>query len=66
MGQNGAVGTRALGAGDKECLPWAWVEKGPQSLQRDSRVIRQRLSTSDQEERAELGHTTLLTVVASS
>lgn len=43
MGQSGAVEARAVGAHDKEYIPWAWEEKRPQSLQRDGRVIRQRL-----------------------
>lgn len=34
---------RAVGAHDEEYPPWAWVEKGSWNLQRDSRVVRQRV-----------------------
>lgn len=30
---------RAIGAHDKEYIPWVWEEKRPQSLQKDVRVV---------------------------
>lgn len=43
MGQSGAVEAKAVGSHDKEYIPWFWEEKRLQSLQKDGRVVRQRL-----------------------
>lgn len=43
MGQSGAVEAKAVGPHDKEYIPWFWEEKRLQSLQKDGRVVRQRL-----------------------